>query len=427
MITRRRPALVRFHEQRRPAPGGRRSLSLAALLTLAVIAPGRAESPPAPWLELPGNWSRQVDGGVVAAVPGDLQEAESLLLLVEPPMWSAGAIDAEYRQALADLGPWEPVDTPRVQQFDNGWTFKLGVGVTELNGSRFTALTAVAIRSGQRARFWALANSDATFNRYQGPIMNAVASVQDLTEPLATAAPSTAPAAPGTPATASAMPTAEVYLGLAHGLTANAAANAIVDFEEVDVLFADGTYRRRLPIRGLGSDLGWERSQQPVLWGTWTRQGSLITVRRGGYQESYTVDGAHLIDGRGRAWRRLDAGGAGRIDGTFARADFRDPDAPRLRLTADGGYTDHDGFLRMVGSPWHLVEPDGDALIAQWSDAQARQALGAGSGRYTFENFTLTLNDRDGRVWQINAYLPPGESPARPTRLVINGRALLRD
>ncbi len=54
-------------------------------------------------------------------------------------------------------------------------------------------------------------------------------------------------------------------------------------------------------------------------------------------------------------------------------------------------------------------------------------ALAPGGGTYTFEAFTLTLNDRDGRIRKINAYVPPGETLPRPSRLVINGRALLRD
>jgi hypothetical protein len=50
--------------------------------------------------------------------------------------------------------------------------------------------------------------------------------------------------------------------------------------------------------------------------------------------------------------------------------------------------------------PAHLVEPDADAMV----------------GRAT-----------DGRIWQINAYVPVGEAPPKPRRLVINGRALIRD
>lgn len=59
--------------------------------------------------------------------------------------------------------------------------------------------------------------------------------------------------------------------------------------------------------------------------------------------------------------------------------------------------------------------------------ARTRARPAEGGGTYTFKAFTLTLNDRDGRVWQINAYVPPGEGPPRPRRLVVNGRALVRD
>jgi hypothetical protein len=37
------------------------------------------------------------------------------------------------------------------------------------------------------------------------------------------------------------------------------------------------------------------------------------------------------------------------------------------------------------------------------------------------------LHDRDGRIWQINACVPTGESATKPARLVINGRVLVRD
>ncbi len=202
---------------------------------------------------------------------------------------------------------------------------------------------------------------------------------------------------------------------------------SIADYEEVDVLFPDGTYRRRLPIRGLASDMGWERAQQPILWGRWSRQGNRVVAERGSYAEVYTVQGDDLVSDRGRVWKKLPMVTNGRLDGSFARADYRDGSAPRLVLYPDGRYEDRGGFLRMVGSAWNLVMPDGDSLLAGWSQAQADRALGPGSGTYSFEAFSLTLNDRDGRVWQINAYVPPGETLPRARRLVVNGRALVRD
>jgi len=66
-------------------------------------------------------------------------------------------------------------------------------------------------------------------------------------------------------------------------------------------------------------------------------------------------------------------------------------------------------------------------LVSRWTDAEAQQALAGGSGSYTFEAFTLTLNDRDGRVWQIGFYIPPGENIAAPLQLVIGSYLLMRD
>jgi len=116
-----------------------------------------------------------------------------------------------------------------------------------------------------------------------------------------------------------------------------------------------------------------------------------------------------------------------RIDGSFARADYRDAGAPRLVLYADGRYEDRGGFLRMVGSASNLVAPDGNTLVSRWTEAEAQRALAGGGGSYTFETFTLTLNDRDGRIWQIGVYIPPGENIAQPRQLVINGYSLVKD
>ena len=54
-------------------------------------------------------------------------------------------------------------------------------------------------------------------------------------------------------------------------------------------LDADTVARERMPIRGLATDLAWERAQIPVLWGTWTREGSRVTVIRGA-----TLDGTYV-------------------------------------------------------------------------------------------------------------------------------------
>jgi len=53
--------------------------------------------------------------------------------------------------------------------------------------------------------------------------------------------------------------------------------------------------------------------------------------------------------------------------------------------------------------------------------------MAASSGTYSFDNFTLTLRASEGRIWQINAYVPEGEAAPRPRRLVMNGRVLVRN
>ncbi|MCR4347789.1 MAG: hypothetical protein NUV55_11400 [Sulfuricaulis sp.] len=414
-----------------------------------------------PWLDVPAAWSRTVENDVVAVSPDDLPLGAQLLLLVEPATKSHESLAVAYAQALRDLGPWRAVGEPVEQRFDNGWVFRMGVGVATLEGKNYTAQTAVAHSGDLRVRFWALADLDDTFNRYKNAVGTAIASAQDISHPPAIA---TAPS--GSPVKAAALKTHKpdtafgkgisgVYVGIERGLSASAGVGSgpqqvfnqstgryetsntgtapavqtqISDYAEVDVFYPDGTYRRRLPVRGLASDPNWERRQQKDLWGTWQRNGNKIIVRRGAYTTSYTVENDNtLISDRGRPWARIAPSSGKRLDGMYARADYRDAVAPRLVLRADGSYEDRGDFLRMIGSATNLVAPDGDAMLARWSDAEARRALAGDSGTYTYENFTLTLRDRDGRVWQLNAYVPPGEALPRPRRLVINGRALVRD
>jgi len=431
-------------------------LVACAIGTHAVLAQTQDAATLASWLDVPAAWSRKVENGVVAVAPNGLPQGATLVLLVEPATKSNESLADAYAQALRDFGPWRPVGEPVEQRFDNGWVFRLGVGVATLEGVNYTAQTAVARRAGLRVRFWVLADSDDTFNRYKNAVGNAIASAQDITHPPAIAsAPSGAPVKAHKPDPAFGKGVSGVYVGIERGLSASAGVGSgpqqvfnqstgryetsntgtapqmrtqIDDFAEVDVFYPDGSYRRRLPIRGLASDVDWDRRQQKVLWGTWQRDGSKLIVRRGSYTTSYTIESDNtLTSDRGRPWVKLAPSSDARLDGTFARDDFRDTGAPRLTLRPDGTYQEHRNFLRMVGSPWHLLEPDADAMIGRWNDAQFERAMSASSGKYSFDNFTLTLRATDGRIWQINAYVPAGEGLPKPKRLVINGRALLRD
>lgn len=439
---------------------------LGSLLAVGVVMAQPDARQLAPWLQLPAGWSSRVENGVVVAMPNDLAQG-AMVLVVVPPSPSSLSLAEAFAETTASLGDWTPVNDPVEQTLDAGWVFRLGNGVVKWEGQASTVLVAVGRRGGTLVRFWSVADTDATHNHYQPEVAVAIASVQDIGQPpaVAPATPSSPVAPSGTTAGSSpSMPAARldpdfgegvsgVYLGLERGARASAGAGgqelvldlatnflgvgsspgspqlqtSIQDFLEVDVFFPDGSYRRRLPIRGLASDLAWDRAQQPILWGTWERSGDRVMIRRGSYSTSYVVQGDRLLSERERPWRKLPAMSSLRLEGSFARDDYRDPGAPRLVLHADGSYEDRGGFLNMVGSAWHLVVPDGDSMLSRWSQAEAQRFLGAGSGTYTFDRCTLTLRDRDGRAWQINAYVPPTDKPPRARHLVVNGYQLVAD
>lgn len=412
------------------------------------------------WLDLPATWSRTVKDNMLVVVPNDLPAGRTLLMMVEPISTSSASLQADYEQALRDLAPWRPVGEPIEQRFDNGWVYRMGVGVVSLNGITYTAETTVARHDNMRVRFWVLADSDATFNQYKNTFSTAMSSAQDITRHTANvAAPPSAPAHTTKfklyrPDSAFGKGFSGVYIGLERGLSLSAGAGlgqqqtfnqstgryetttgvgpqlntSISDYEEIDVFYPDGTYRRRLPTRGLAADPDWERRHQPGLWGTWHRQGNKIVTQRGNYVTSYTIKNDHiLISDRDRPWSKLPPQPSVRLDGVFVREDFRDADAPRLVLHADGSYEDRNGFLHMMTTVWNLAVPDGENMISNWNKAQQQRFLGPGSGRYTLGDFTITLQDRDGRIWQTNAYLPPGESAPHPRHLVFNGKKLIRE
>lgn len=430
--------------------------AVAVLLSLAGMPPVAAQQPDgralAPWLDVPPAWLRTADSGRVVVVPNDLPRGAVLRFTVEPPAVSTEALEAAYARTIGEVGRWRPVAAPVQQRNESGWTFRFGVGVVETDGRTFTAVVAVARNGHYLARFWALANTDDIYNRYQAAVMTGVSSVQDLRLAPAAVAPAERAVDGGIDSTFG-MGITGAYLGLERGLRAGAGAGgrqlvldlasgflgignapgapqvrtSVQDYLEVDVLFPDGSYRRGLPVRGLAADLAWDRARRPGAWGTWRREGDRIVTRRGNYTATYVVDGDRLVSERDRPWRKLPPLARARVDGSFARTDFRDAGAPRLVLRDDGTYEDRGGFLRMVGSAWNLVMPDGETMVQRWSDDQARLAMGGGSGTYTLDAYTLTLADRDGRIWRVHAYVPPTETLPTTRYLVINGYALMRD
>ena len=454
---------------------------LGLMLFFAAAGSAAAQEPDvrqlAPWLELPATWSRTVESGCVVATPGDLTGSDTMRFWVEPPAPSDEDLLATYGRTTSELGDWKPVHPPTDYNFESGWAFHVGTGVVRTAGGTYTAVVAVGRKHGYLARFWALANSDATYNRHQGAVMVGIASVQDVD---LAASPAPVVAAPAVPAAGDAVaggttPTVAppleaapaavaldpafgtgisgAYVGLERGLRAGAGAGgmeltldlstnhtsvgaspgapqlttSIQDYAEVDVFFPDGSYRRSLPARGLLSDLAWDRANQGSAWGTWQRDGDRIVTRRGSYVTTYLVRGEVLQSERERPWRKLPAMGDTRLEGVFVRPTYRDPDAPRLVLHGDGTYEERGDMLRGLGTAFNLVVPDGATGVEHWSEAEARRWLGGGSGTYTLEAYTLTLRDRDGRVWQFSAYFTPTDSAQDTRQLVINEHVLVRD
>jgi len=404
-------------------------LALLLLLPVMVWSQQSSAQNSAPWLDIPASWSRIIKENVLILVPDDLPPGAVLMFMIEPPVPHKQTLEGAYQKALNDLGPWKPVGQVQEQAANNDWRFRFGVGVTQLEGVSYTALTAVALRRDLLARFWMLADSDTTYNRYQSTVLNAISSVQDIKNASgAVSAPAPAAKAASKLDPAFGKGLSGVYVGIVRSVRASAAVQTYIDdYEEIDVFFPDGTYRRRLPIRGLNSDLAWERQQQLPLWGNWQQQGSSIIVRRGNYQSRYTLQGQQLIDDRGRAWYKVKLPAAQRIDGVYARADFRDADAPRLILRANGSYEDQGGFLRMVSSSGNLVEPDGDTMLARLNESEYKKLRRPSSGTYSYENFTLTLHAQDGRIWQVNTFVPSSESFPKVRQMVVNGYKLQRD
>lgn len=444
-----------------------RSPLLVWVLCLSWMLPGTglAGDGPADWLEVPSGWTRQEAEGNLAFTPGDLPAGRSYLFLVAPPGEAGEDLDAAYRDAITQFGPWTPVGAPVDQAFEGGWRFRFGVGVVQLEGNRYTALTAVAVQGKRGAGFWVLADSDDTYNRYATQAMTAISSVQDSDRapPPASSgkgapAPAPAPGGGGRPAPPGLRPvafgegTAGVYLGLERGLRASAGAGdqelvldlvsghlsagsapgspqvrtSLQDTLEIDVLLPDGRYRRGLPKRGLATDLAWDQRIFKVSWGTWKQTGDTVELVRGSYRTQSRVQGDALVSHRDRPWRKLTRQGA-RLAGSFTRIEVRGPEAPRLLLAADGSYQDRGGFLRMVGSMWNMVVPDGDRGMEGWPQARVDQAMGPGSGSYTLDGFTMSFHDRDGRRWSFGAYLPPGQEAGKERFLVLGGYTLAKE
>jgi hypothetical protein len=137
----------------------------------------------ATWLLLPPGWTRVQVNDLVIAVPGSAPGGTTFLFVVEPVrLVASGPIDADFERAASAPGLWSPAATPLRREITDEWTFLIGSGALALNGTAYAALTAVARRNALRARFWALADSEDTRERYEPAVLGAIASVRRFVE-----------------------------------------------------------------------------------------------------------------------------------------------------------------------------------------------------------------------------------------------------
>ena len=203
-----------------------------------------------------------------------------------------------------------------------------------------------------------------------------------------------------------------VYRGLVRALSAGPTGVHWDTGPGEAVFFTDGSYRYGLPPRGLPSAP--DRAEIPSRWGTWTEADGVVEVTRGGVVESHLArtNDALVDTDHGVEWTTVTGFPAGtRLDGSFARADFRDPGAPRIALSSDGRFVTTGSFATMVGSLMRVVGPITDASLTE------------GSGTYTIAPFQLALAFDDGRELHF-ALLP---APGEPTGLQVGESVLARD
>ena len=157
---------------------------LRAVTTRLLSDPQRSPRPRwrdrrASWLTLPAGWSRVSVSELVVAVPGPAPGGTTLLLVVEPVrVVVSGSIDGDYERAVSDAGSWSPSGAPIRREALDGWSALVGTGVLRVGGTAYPALTAVARRNTLRARFWVLADSEDTRERYTPAVLAAISSVE---------------------------------------------------------------------------------------------------------------------------------------------------------------------------------------------------------------------------------------------------------
>jgi len=174
------------HRDGAPAPSTTRILR-SVVASLRPLGPGRGalrwHDPRAAWLELPRGWTRGQVNDLVIAVPGATPGGTTLLLVVEPVrVVASGSIEDDLARAAAAPGLWSPGGSPPWRETSDGWTHLVASGELALASTVCPSLVGVARRNALRARFWAVADSVDTRERFRSAVLDAVASVRRFVE-----------------------------------------------------------------------------------------------------------------------------------------------------------------------------------------------------------------------------------------------------
>lgn len=172
--------------------------------------------------------------------------------------------------------------------------------------------------------------------------------------------------------------------------------------ETLHLLLPDGLYRYGMPSQGLGPGIEADRAMLPIRWGIWRAEGDTIVIERAGQTErlSITREGV-LTDQDGNEFSVVRQTEAQKIDGVWAREDFREPGAPRLRLDPDGRFMTSGPFTQIVASLFNVADWGACDPNAPTSYGEIDPIWREGVGRYDFSDFALTLDYDDGRMIRI--------------------------
>ena len=174
------------------------------------------------------------------------------------------------------------------------------------------------------------------------------------------------------------------------------------------ILFPDGRLRRNLPMGGLDQfDAAQDRANSPINWGMYEVAKNKIIIRWPGNKNDFIGERApSRFTYQSNPYVLLPKTGGGRLEGTFKRADSKEP-TPHITFRRDGTFQ--------------------ESGIGTYIPAMDSRNI-AGGGTYRIRNYSLYLDYADGRHRKLAYYLMPGDSgKEQPSQIVLNTYELSRN